>query len=317
MDAEFAGNEAALTVLRRAAMGGRRHHAYLIYGEKGLGKQTFAMLFARALLCQAETERPCGRCRACHKAENGTHPDLTVLIGEKRGSIHVEDVRKLRADCVVRPNEAPVRVYVIVNMQDMTEEAFNAFLKTLEEPPLHTVFLLTAESPGQLPQTVVSRALPVELYPLAEEEAARWLRRRFPQRTAEECLDAAAVSGGNLGKAVEMLASPDSAGMEELARRLLRAAEQGREYELLQVFSVYEKDKAGQNLLLERWMERLRLALLQPGSTGLRPEQIVRLIEFGGQAREKLDGNANGTLLGAFCAAGVWNAVRGRPAEEA
>ena len=314
MSAVFAGNEAALTVLRRAADGGRRHHAYLIYGEKGLGKRTFAMLFAKALLCGAEAGRPCGECRACRKVENGTHPDLSVLVGEKRGSIHVEEIRKLRAGCVVKPNEAPVRVYVIVNMQAMTEEAANAFLKTLEEPPLHTVFLLTAESPEQLPETVASRVLPVELYPLPPEEAARWLHRRFPDRDEAACLQAARAAGGNLGKAEEMLSSEELAEVTGLVQRLCEAAAKKREYDLLRVFSVYEKDKARQKKLLAGWMEQLRLALVeQTGAMygcGLHPKQLMQLIDFCGAACEKLDSNANGTLLGAFCCAGVWKALQ-------
>lgn len=307
MSSLFAGNESAMTVLKHAVKGAN-HHAYLIYGEEGLGKRTFAMLFAKAFLCTARSGRPCGVCRSCKKVENQVHPDLKILIGEKRGSIHVESVREIRKGCVVKPNDGELKIYLIANIQHMTEEAFNAFLKTLEEPPLHTVFILTAEHLDQLPETVVSRVSPVELYPVPEESAALWLRKRFPETPLEECLRAAQASGGNLGKAEKRLSSPELSEISGTLKLLCSAVSAKREYDLLKALAVYEKDKAKQVQLLGEFLQVLRQALL--GRSGkqaqaiqacLQKRQLIALIGLTEEIREKLSTNANGSLVSAYC----------------
>ena len=143
-------------------------HAYLITGGSGDSRAAFAARLTAAYLCEGERP-PCGRCRACRKAAFGTHPDVlrTTLAPDKR-EIAVAQIRALRADAYIRPNEGKRKVYLIDPADAMNPAAQNALLKVLEEGPAYAAFLLLAERPGQLLDTVRSRC---ELLALPPEEA--------------------------------------------------------------------------------------------------------------------------------------------------
>ena len=131
---------------------GRRglSHAYILCGPAGSGKRTLAGLLAAALVCaQPEEARPCLRCAACRKAMGGIHPDI-VRVGSDGKDITVAQVRSLRSDAYIRPNEAPRKVYIIENAQRMNPSAQNAMLKLLEEGPAYGAFLLLTDNAAAL-----------------------------------------------------------------------------------------------------------------------------------------------------------------------
>ena len=164
---ELLGNEQALSRLQNMVDCERIGHGYLFTGAEGTGKRTLARWFAKAILCTGE-HPPCGECPACRKMERLSHPDYKEYVGENRArSFPVEVVRQIRQDCAVLPNEGKKKIYCLSNVQNMTTEGLNAFLKTLEEPPAHSVFLLLCPSATQLPETVRSR------YP-----GSRWSKSR-------------------------------------------------------------------------------------------------------------------------------------------
>lgn len=133
------------------------HAVLLEAGDSTLSRRA-ALTAAAGLLCGAQGDRPCGRCAACIKVRAGGHPDLTVLQGSGgQRSLHVEDIRALRRDSIVLPNEAEVKVYVLLGAQEMSEQAQNALLKVLEEPPERVRFLLTCDDRAHLLSTVLSR----------------------------------------------------------------------------------------------------------------------------------------------------------------
>lgn len=312
----FAGNQSAISVLNHAVEGNKHHHAYLIYGEAGLGKKTFATLCAKAFLCNSQGKKPCGVCRSCIKMENHTHPDFQMIVGEKKGSIHVEQVRHIRKDCIIKPNDGLLKIYLIANVQNMTEEAFNAFLKTLEEPSQHTVFLLTAEHVDQLPETVVSRVFPIMLYPVSSEEGAVWLQKRFPQLSLEDCYHSIQRCNGNLGKAIEKADSPEYAEIKNQLFILYNALATKREYDLLKVFSVYEKNKEKQILLLAELLGVLRDALLGRNEkvdvkfqSVFSKKQLILMIDLVEKIRAKLATNANSSIVSAYCCSEIMNII--------
>ncbi len=133
------------------------HAALLEAGDGALARRA-ALTAAAGLLCSSAERRPCDICASCRKVRAGSHPDLTVLQGSGgQRSLHVEDIRMLRRDSVVLPNEAAVKVYVLLGAQEMSEQAQNALLKVLEEPPEHVRFILTCDDRSHLLGTVLSR----------------------------------------------------------------------------------------------------------------------------------------------------------------
>ena len=143
-------------------------HAYLITGGDGDSRAALARRLTAAYLCEGERP-PCGTCRACRKAAAGTHPDVayTAPAPDKR-EIAVDQIRTLRSDAYIRPNEGRRKVYVIDPADAMNPAAQNALLKVLEDGPAYAAFLLLADRPGALLDTVRSRC---ELLALPREEA--------------------------------------------------------------------------------------------------------------------------------------------------
>lgn len=318
----FYGNEAAQRLLARTLESGRVGHAYLFFGNDGLGKKTFAQLFAKSVMCKGPS-RPCGVCSACRKIDGGVHPDVQVYLGgQARGSVHIETIRQIRADCAVKPNEGQKKIYLLTNIQNMTTGAYNAFLKTLEEPPDHVLFLLTAPNISMLPSTIVSRVIPVELYPLPEETVAAALRDRFPDRDPAELTEAARLSQGNLGQALELLAGEGAAARREQVRELCALTAAKREYPMLVLLGGYERDKPGLTALLRDYLSLLRESLLQkagvPGASAeasqlaaaLTKDQLTGLILFLEEGIQKLNTNAHGGMLTAYLCAGINRLIR-------
>ena len=234
-------------------------HAYILSGPPGSGRHTLARLLAAAMVCTAPpAERPCGRCAACRKVNEEIHPDVITLAGAGENKpISVDQVRALRADAYIRPNEGARKVYLIQNAGTMNASAQNAMLKLLEEGPPYAAFLLLAESEDELLPTVRSRCEVLRLAPVDRREGEAWLRARFPQLPAEETAAAALRCGGILGRAVAEL---DGGGEEErelldLAVRLADTVESGDELGRMELTASMEKWER------ER-MERLLSALI-------------------------------------------------------
>ena len=171
---------------RRRAQSAARHlsHAYIISGPEGCGKERLAEWLAAACVCSGAGEVPCLTCPNCRKAAGNIHPDIIrVTVPEGKRGISVEQVRQLRADAYIRPNEAPRKVFLIEDAQAMNDSAQNALLKVLEDGPAYLVFLLVAENPLQLLETIRSRCEQISLAP--GEESAK-VRDPELEQTARE-----------------------------------------------------------------------------------------------------------------------------------
>jgi DNA polymerase-3 subunit gamma/tau len=162
------GQDAITRTLRNALASGRIAHAYLFAGPRGIGKTTTARLLARALLCTARTgPEPCGKCAVCVEGLAGTLVDVIEIDGASNRGI--EEIRTLRENVKYSPARGKYKVYIIDEVHQLTEAAFNALLKTLEEPPPHIVFVLATTDPRDIPPTVLSRVQRFDFRPIAPD----------------------------------------------------------------------------------------------------------------------------------------------------
>ena len=156
--------ESVLKTLDSFFTDGRRPHAVLIDGASAEDRTKLALLCARMIVCENKDRTPCGECEHCRKAKGDLHPDIiTITKPEDKKHFVKDDVKKMVADAYLTPNEADTKVFIIKEMQQMTEESQNLLLKILEEPPRYTAFVLTSDNSNAVIGTVLSRVVKLRM----------------------------------------------------------------------------------------------------------------------------------------------------------
>ena len=204
---EFAGFLGNTDLKQRISVSfhaGKASHCYLLCGPEGSGKRTLSNILSAALQCE-EAHAPCYRCNTCRKVLNGAHPDVITVDDPEKKTVSVELIRQLQADAYIRPNEGKRKIYCIPRAQHMTDNAQNALLKLIEEPPAYAVFLLLTDNAEKLLPTVRSRSVELRLEPVPRQEALSWLQQRHPQETLDRLQTVYVRSGGYLGQAETLL----------------------------------------------------------------------------------------------------------------
>jgi DNA polymerase-3 subunit gamma/tau len=173
---ELVGQEHVVRALENALAQQRLHHAYLFTGTRGVGKTTLARIIAKALNCESGvTATPCGRCVACTEIEGGRFVDLIEL--DAASNTQVDNMRDLLENALYAPTAGRYKIYIIDEVHMLSRNAFNAMLKTLEEPPAHVKFILATTDPQKIPVTVLSRCLQFNLKQLPRQQ----IRQRLQQ----------------------------------------------------------------------------------------------------------------------------------------
>ncbi len=222
--ADVVGQEHVVRTLTSALASGRLRHAYLFTGPRGVGKTSVARLLARALNCTGEP-KPCNQCPNCLTAINSS---LDIIEMDAASNRSIDSIRDLRDKVNLAPTQGQYKVYIIDEVHMLTTEAFNALLKTLEEPPSHVVFILATTEAHKLPETIVSRTQAFSFKRISEEDIVKQLQKITASEkimVSEAALKIVAASaGGSFRDAIstlDQLASSKAEITDEQVRELL------------------------------------------------------------------------------------------------
>jgi len=210
MNWDMIGHEWAVNLLKGHLTRDQVRHAYLFTGPPGIGKRTLVLSFLKAIACidPPEIGEFCGNCRACKAISKNVHPDIHIVAAEENERlIKVEQIRALRAKLSLSPYEGSRRMTLIIGFHQATDQAANALLKTLEEPPSQVVMILTALSSDSLLPTIVSRCEVISLRPLPVKKLTDQLISRGEDEVRAQLL--AALSGGRPGYALDFTKYPE------------------------------------------------------------------------------------------------------------
>ena len=255
--ADVVGQEAIVTALQNQIAAGRIGHAYLFTGTRGTGKTTCAKIFAKAVNCLDTTSPdPCGECAVCKGIDEGTILDVSEIDAASNNS--VDDIRDLRDETAYLPAVCKYKVYIIDEVHMLSTAAFNALLKTLEEPVPGTIFLLMTESPSLLLPTIVSRCRELKLHPWDDRTVLSVLEKHGV--TGQRAQEALHVSGGSIGKALAVAGDEQYWQRRSEVMRDFFALE--RRSDILRISSTWKDRKDDAEELLDDVEDMLRTLLL-------------------------------------------------------
>jgi energy-coupling factor transporter ATP-binding protein EcfA2 len=186
MDNKIIGNQKLRDFLFSADLKKRLGHAYLFVGPCGIGKSTLAKAWIKFILCEKGNDKSCGQCPACQQIGRGTYSDF-VEVGRLEGkkNISIEQIRELQAHLSLSAMSDNYKIALIKEVENLNEEAFNAFLKTLEEPTGKTILILTANSTASIPLTILSRCAILKMNLAGRDELREFVNMTSPQPLSE------------------------------------------------------------------------------------------------------------------------------------
>ena len=239
--ADLVGQEHVVKALRNALDEGRLHHAYLLTGTRGVGKTTIARILAKSLNCEnAVHGEPCGQCESCTQIDSGRYVDLLEI--DAASNTGIDNIREVLENAQYAPTAGKYKVYIIDEVHMLSKSAFNAMLKTLEEPPEHVKFILATTDPHKVPITVLSRCLQFVLRNMTTQQVAEHLahvldRENVPyQPQALQLLGRAAA--GSMRDALSLLDQAIAMGSGKVAeqdvRQMIGAVDKQYLFELLE-----------------------------------------------------------------------------------
>ncbi len=237
-------------------------HAYIFEGAEGVGNVEAAKLFANALVCEREENTPCGLCNACIMARADTHPDIAFIKPpEGKKNILVDTVREAVKDAYTKPYEHKKKVYIISYGDDMNEQAQNALLKVLEEPPEYAVFIILAKNSESLLITIRSRCTLVHFPPVSTNKIKEYVKKKFPEH-ASDAEFYARLSSGIAHNADKILKDENFIPVRESAFERMEKLFSQSLKDAYDIADYLEENKESAEEILEFWLSFIRDMIL-------------------------------------------------------
>ena len=242
--ADLVGQEHVVKALQNALAAGRLHHAYLLTGTRGVGKTTIARILAKSLNCEnAQHGEPCGQCQSCRDIDAGRFVDLLEI--DAASNTGIDNIREVLENAQYAPTAGKYKVYIIDEVHMLSKSAFNAMLKTLEEPPEHVKFILATTDPHKVPVTVLSRCLQFVLRNMTAQQVSNHLAHILDAEQIAYEAPALALLGraaqGSMRDALSLLDQAIAMGSgsvtEADTRQMIGAADHALLYTLLDALS--------------------------------------------------------------------------------
>lgn len=259
---EFVGNENITKHLKEAMKHDKVSHAYIISGEDKSGKTLLAKEFAKALMCLDNNERPCGVCKSCIQVDTNNNPDIIWVKHEKPNTISVDDVRtQVVNDAQIRPYAGKYKIYIINEAEKLNQQAQNALLKTIEEPPKYVIIILITNNAGLFLPTITSRCVMLEMKPVADDVIKKYLMEKYniPDYKAKICIS---FAQGTVGKAIELAKTDEFDVLKKEALHLVKYIEDMEIGEIIDAIKRIEDYKASMSDFIDVLMMWYRDVLM-------------------------------------------------------
>ncbi len=298
------GHPKVLTTLIEAIKSDNVSHAYIFEGPDGIGRRETALSFSAMLMCEAESENePCGQCKSCQLLQQTSHPDFQEIYLDDH-SISVEDIRNILKGLVIRPLYSKYKVFIINNADNMTIQAQNALLKSLEEPPSYVVFILTVQSGAAMTQTIRSRCQRILFNKISYEATMQILEHKYGNRKHNWDF-IVSYADGVIGTAINLIEAPQYLEIRDEVIETVAKLLNSQDADLFKLYELFEKNDDKIDFILRIMLLFFRDILIynQTGNFNI-------LINSG--KKDMIIRNASANLSSLIkCIQTIWNTKRG------
>jgi DNA polymerase-3 subunit delta' len=302
------GHHKVLDTLQTAIKNDNVSHAYIFEGPDGIGKRETALSFSSMLLCEKNHMR-CGECKSCRLFYENSHPDFIEIYQEDK-SISVEDIRNVLKGLVIKPLYSKYKVIIINNADNMTVQAQNAVLKSLEEPPPYVVFILTVQSSAAMAATIRSRCQRAVFTKLSYDEIMTILESKYGDRKSEWDF-IVSYADGVIGTAIELVESPHILEIREYILEQTAQLISSKDMDLFNLYEFFDKNSDNIDYILRVMLLFFRDIMIYNQTSefsilinsdkkdmiirnaGIRPSGIQKCIHAIWDAKRALEANVN------------------------
>ncbi len=291
------GNQKNKKILEDIIIKNKIANAYMFIGQESIGKFLFAKEFAKAILCLNEN-KPCNKCKSCLEFDNSNNPDLTIIEPDGN-NVKIEQIRELNRKVVEKPIVSTKKVYIINDGQNITKEAQNALLKTLEEPPEYvTIILITTSESAFLP-TIKSRCTKINFNKLTEEEMLKILKEKYNYQNVGNIVYK--TSNGSISKSIQIIEKQSE--FEDI-NKMFSNLEHANVIDLINSKKVVFKDKEDINSILD-YIITIFFEKIKDN------RKYIECIEIAENAKERLRKNSNYDMTIDNFMLNVWEEING------
>ncbi len=240
---DIIGQDRIISRLKNVIKNDRINQSFLFEGPAYIGKKSLALSFAKTLLCNNKEKEACKSCSSCLKVESGNHPDLIIERAEG-DSFKKKQIKTIQKMMRVLPYEGDKKIFILQNIDNMTQHAQNSFLKILEEPPEYAIIIMTVINSNSILPTIVSRCQRIKLLPVKNTEIQEYIIKKY-NKTEKEARFISAFSNGIVGRAIYMCESKEFVNLREGVISLIDSVINHSEYKVFSEidFFVQNKDK--------------------------------------------------------------------------